>query len=174
MVFVQSTTHIDLSLVDLDVDEKKERKLSELMKTPFMFPNASPILPDNYTVLRNISDCINYKNLVIYISIEGIYIPLILLDLKGVVYIFSDNIITSFPTLKKLVDEGKVFVPPLRYGSPRRGSVVERKSPPRSPRSGKKSPPKSPKTSGAGAGKKSPPKSPKTSGAGAGKKSPRK
>ena len=158
------------------MSSQRKIKLSEILSrnSGVELTFASEI-PSNYSNLTNIDDLINYKNSMIYIDIRGdeignYYLPLIFLDSQGIVYSFSENIITSYPTLKKLVEQGSVYVKnnirqasprqrlsPPRRTSPRRGAGAgasprrtspERKSPRRtSPRQGIPGGPKSPRLS---------------------------
>jgi hypothetical protein len=175
LVFYRKTTHhfftADESISFLEIPEKKEpdQKLSELINAPYKFPIASPILPQNYNVLRNVSEFINYKNSVIFIAVGDYYYPLTFLDSKGIVYQFSNNIITSFTTLKKLVDQGYIFVYTNNTNNTNNTNhgIASPKSPRRSPKAGSpkpKSPRRSPR---AGAGAGSPRRSVANSGAGA-------
>jgi hypothetical protein len=122
------------------MSSQRKIKLSEILSrnSGVELTFASEI-PSNYSNLTNIDDLINYKNSMIYIDIRGdeignYYLPLIFLENQGIVYSFSENIITSYPTLKKLVEQGSVYVKNnIRQASPR-----QRLSPPRrtSPRRG--------------------------------------
>jgi hypothetical protein len=116
IVFSKSISDVLPTLDNTDLEEIEEKKqeynkLSELIDAPMMFPRSSPILPSNYDVLKNVNDFIKYKDSVIFIAVGNYYHAFTLLDLKGFLYKFSDNIITSFPTFKKLVDLGSVFIP---------------------------------------------------------------
>lgn len=126
------------------MSSQKTIRLSDiLLRDPRYLIGIETEIPSEYSKLTNVDDLVNYKNSMIFVAIGNYYFPLVFLDNQGIVYSFSENIITSYPTLKKLVQQGSVYVKDnVRPASPRLSipggglrTSPERKSPRRkSPR----------------------------------------